>query len=180
MNLIRPILLALLLAAPAAAQEAEPQARFGSLRASEVNLRTGPGMRYPIDWRFQRRNLPVQVLRELDTWRQIRAADGTEGWVHQSMLSGRRTVLVVAADAPVRSDPRPDSRVRATAERGAIGFLQSCTADAAWCAVEFGGVQGWIARGDFWGVVAQGEEVPVTEPLPEGKAEPGAPQPEAG
>ncbi|MEX2644235.1 MAG: SH3 domain-containing protein [Acetobacterales bacterium] len=163
-------------------QAGEP--RFGSFRASEVNLRAGPGMRYPVEWTFLRRNLPVLVLRELDTWRQVRAADGTEGWVHQSMLSGRRSVMVTGDAAEVLADPEPGARAKARAEGGAIGFLRSCTAAADWCAVEFPGAEGWVARSSLWGVVTPGEPIPVTAPLPEGEppatGEPAEPAGEGG
>jgi len=32
--------------------------RFASLKADEVNVRTGPGPRYPVDWVFKSRNMP--------------------------------------------------------------------------------------------------------------------------
>ena len=35
-----------------------PLPRFVSLRAGEVNLRTGPGVQYPVDWVYLRKNLP--------------------------------------------------------------------------------------------------------------------------
>ncbi len=41
-----------------------PLPRFVSLRAAEVNMRIGPGVRYPIDWVYQRRNLPVEIVDE--------------------------------------------------------------------------------------------------------------------
>src|SRR3954468_76005 len=36
-----------------------PLPRFVSLRTDPVNLRVGPGMRYPVDWVYRRRHLPV-------------------------------------------------------------------------------------------------------------------------
>ena len=92
---------ALLLAAgPVVAQEAAPRAlpgvpvgtglpipRFAVLRSDEVNLRTGPGPRHPVDWVIRRRDLPVEITAEFDTWRRIRDIEGTEGWVHQSLLT---------------------------------------------------------------------------------------------
>jgi SH3-like domain-containing protein len=30
----------------------------------------------------------LKIIQEYDNWRQIRDADGTEGWVNQSLLSG--------------------------------------------------------------------------------------------
>ena len=72
--------------------------RFVSLRFDTVNLRAGPGTQYPIDWVYKRRGLPVEVIRDLDTWRQVRDRWGTVGWIHLSNLSGRRTVLIDPAN----------------------------------------------------------------------------------
>src|SRR5258708_28049028 len=80
--------------AEGAAANTGPLPRYLSLRSDEVNLRTGPGVRYPVDWVLQRRNMPVEVLAEFENWRKIRDWQGTEGWVHQSMLSGRRYAIV--------------------------------------------------------------------------------------
>ena len=44
-----------------------PLPRFVTLRATEVNLRTGPGVRYPIEWAFTRKGLPVEVFGEFET-----------------------------------------------------------------------------------------------------------------
>ena len=43
---------------------------------------------------FQRSGLPVEIVAEFDNWRRIRDAEGSEGWVLHSLLSGRRTALV--------------------------------------------------------------------------------------
>ncbi|MDH3739779.1 MAG: hypothetical protein OER92_11340, partial [Alphaproteobacteria bacterium] len=49
---------------PAAAQSETglPLPRFVSLRADAVNLRTGPGRRYPIDWVYTRSDLPIKIV----------------------------------------------------------------------------------------------------------------------
>ena len=70
--------------------------RFISLRADRVNMRTGPGGQYPIEWLYRRRSLPVEVIAEYKNWRKIRDWQGTQGWVHQSMLSRHRTIIVTA------------------------------------------------------------------------------------
>ena len=46
-----------------------PLPRFVSLRANEVNLRTGPGVQYPVDWVYLRQSLPVEIIAEYGTWR---------------------------------------------------------------------------------------------------------------
>ena len=55
-----------------------PIPRYVTLRAKEVNVRAGPGSRFPIEWVFQRPDLPVEIVTEFDTWRKVRDVDGTE------------------------------------------------------------------------------------------------------
>ena len=124
--------------------------RFVSLRADEVNMRTGPGMRYPIDWVYRRRDLPVEIIDEFDTWRRVRDAEGTAGWVHQSMLQGRRRVMVAAGDISLRRDPQDDSRPVALLQQGVIAELESCGGD--WCVLEIESLKGWVKRSEVWGV----------------------------
>src|SRR5579864_875220 len=64
-----------------------PIPRFASLRSDEVNVRTGPGTRYPVDWVFKRKGMPVEIVAEYENWRKIRDWQGASGWVHQSLLS---------------------------------------------------------------------------------------------
>lgn len=158
---------------PAVAEEAEvtkkrfqrpgqtglPLPRFVSLRSGEVNLRTGPGVRYPIDWVYKRRNLPVEIIDEFDTWRRIRDWQGTVGWVHQSMLQGRRSVLVTGRTRLLRRDPGDESPGLAHAQAGVIGDLKRCRSD--WCEVELEGYSGWLRTDEFYGIYPQ--EVPPHE-----------------
>ena len=63
-----------------------PVPRFVSLKSDKVNMRVGPGKKYAIDWRYERKGLPVEVIQEFDRWRKVRDADGTEGWVKSGYL----------------------------------------------------------------------------------------------
>ena len=127
--------------------------RFVSLRADEVNLRTGPGVRYPIDWVYARLGLPVQVVGEFEAWRQIRDSEGTTGWVHRTMLSGRRTAATNGDIDRLYREPSASAPVAAYVEAGIIGDLMACDGD--WCrlAIASHGVEGWIERRGLWGVL---------------------------
>jgi SH3-like domain-containing protein len=129
-----------------------PIPRFVSLRTDPINLRTGPGVRYPVDWVYLRRRLPVEVIAEFDTWRQIRDPDGAEGWVHQTMLSGRRTAVVMGASAVLRREGADAAATIANLEKGVIVSVQRCPASSAYCRVEASGIQGWLKRDQMWGV----------------------------
>ncbi|WP_083301910.1 SH3 domain-containing protein [Kozakia baliensis] len=101
-----------------------PLPRFAAMRADKVYMRKGPGQRYPIEWVYHRRGLPVEVEREFDVWRLIEDSDGTKGWVHQATLVGQRTFVIPGlppegnvskpGEAPVKSEDvigRADARV---------------------------------------------------------------------
>ncbi|ACI51760.1 protein of unknown function DUF1058 [Gluconacetobacter diazotrophicus PA1 5] len=93
-----------------------PLPRFAALRADEVNMRSGPGQRYPIAWVYHRRDLPVKIEREFDVWRLVEDSDGQKGWVHQATLVGART-FVVPGLPPV--DPASDAAAQGASAQGA-------------------------------------------------------------
>lgn len=126
-----------------------PLPRFASLRADEVNLRTGPGTRYPIEWVFVRENLPVEITAEFDVWRRVRDWEGSEGWVHKSTLSGKRSAIVIGETRPLRKEPLDDAAMVAAVEPGSVGILDSC--QKTWCKLKIGGYKGYMKKTDFWG-----------------------------
>ena len=112
------------LAAAAESEAGQKLPRFVSLRSDQVNLRVGPGENYPIEWVLTRKEMPVEIVREFENWRMIRDWQGTEGWVHERMLTGKRAVVVKGGirtlASPARSGvagrrPRRTRRRRAAA-----------------------------------------------------------------
>ncbi|HEY2891993.1 MAG TPA: SH3 domain-containing protein, partial [Dongiaceae bacterium] len=119
-------LVAILLPAPAAVardQSGLPVPRYVSLRSNQINLRSGPGMNFPIEWVYQRKHLPVEIIAEYDTWRKIRDWQGTVGWVHQSMLDGSRYVMITGSERLMHQDAADTSPVTARVEPGVIPSL---------------------------------------------------------
>lgn len=129
--------------------------RFVSLGSGKANARTGPGKRYPVRWTYVRDGLPVEIVGEFDVWRKVRDKDGEEGWVHKSLLSVDRTVIISTCSdgsgiVPLFRDASSESVVVAKAEKGAILDLETCV--NAWCQASFGGFDGWIERKFLWGI----------------------------
>ncbi|HEX9568125.1 MAG TPA: SH3 domain-containing protein [Rhodospirillales bacterium] len=145
-----------MLAAPAAIAASKssglPLPRFVSLRAGEVNLRTGPGVQYPVDWVYQRQHLPVEIIAEYGTWRKIRDWQGTQGWVHQSMVAPRRTFIATDEVRTIHRKSDPNSEPVARIEPGVVGRLLACPDLNGWCRVDVGGHEGWLRRVELWGV----------------------------
>lgn len=152
------VALALALGLPAAAADDPARAlpRFVSLGSNEVNARTGPGTQYPIEWRFTRRGMPVEMITQFGHWRKIRDWNGAEGWVHQGLVSNRRSIVVSGIVRTLRRRASDEADVVAQVEPGLIARLLEC--DPGWCRVEAQGYRGWLKRTEFWGVYP-GEKV---------------------
>ncbi len=137
-----------------------PIPRFVSITAARVNLRKGPGRQYPIAWILLRRHLPVEVIGEFEHWRRIRDRSGEVGWVHKSMLDGKRTGMVISDSKAGELVPAyaaaGSGKTVLMAEAGAIGEITHC--QDAWCAVRFERASGWMRRDNLWGVYP-GEEI---------------------
>ena len=149
---IGAVALSLLLAGAAGAAENNlPVPRFVTLRADEVYLRTGPGERYPIEWVYKRKGLPLEVVAEFDIWRKVRDWQGTEGWVHERMITGNRNVVVTGGLRTLHSGPDDASAAVARAEPGVVAHLLEC-GSGDWCRIEAQGIKGWLKRDEMWGV----------------------------
>lgn len=130
-----------------------PLPRFVSLKASEANVRRGPSLSHRIDWVFQRRQMPLQVVAEYGHWRRVIDRDGLGGWVHYTMLSGARTVIIDQDMLALRNRPNLDALENAKLERGVIARLGECDRD--WCWLTAGGYKGWAPKHVLWGVLAE-------------------------
>ena len=142
-------------AAQAADKSGEPIPRFVTLRADTVNLRAGPGSRYPIEYVYHRKGYPLEIIAEFDQWRQVRDWQGTEGWVHERMVTGARNVVVDGTQRILRTAADNKSAPVAKLDPGVIAHLLECR--DAWCRIEVrnGGsdVTGWLTRNEIWGVL---------------------------
>jgi SH3-like domain-containing protein len=152
-------LLAVLLMSPLApqAQAADrgsvtnlPLPRYVSIKSGEVNVRRGPSLTHRVDWVFTREDMPVEITAEHGHWRRVRDRDGAGGWVHYSLLSGTRTVIVDQDMLALHSRPDPAAPANAHLEQGVVARLDNCTPD--WCRLSAGGYRGWAPKTALWGV----------------------------
>lgn len=127
--------------------------RYVSLKSDIVYARSGPGKEYPIIYVYQRKNLPVEVVLEYAGWRKIRDQNGSEAWVHGTLLSGKRTAIITTKNNNVKIRKKPNGTAKATAlvEHNAIVGIEKCI-KGQWCKISSAGYKGWIPRKFLWGV----------------------------
>ena len=136
--------------------------RFVSVRSETTNVRVGPGTQYDVAWIYVKSDLPVEIVQEFDTWRKIRDLDGSEGWVHKSLLTGRRMAYVAPWNAeakiPLRARDQSQSRVRAWLTSNFLVRVENC--DGQYCAVNVtnsgtdgrSNYSGFVEQSILWGV----------------------------
>ncbi|MBX6327001.1 MAG: aspartyl-trna synthetase [Pseudolabrys sp.] len=131
-----------------------PVPRFVSLKADKVKVRRGPNLDQDVRWIYTRAGMPVEIIAEFDNWRRIRDWEGADGWVYHSLLSGKRTAVVVptlkSELVPLYERPDPRAAVVARLQAGVLGALKYCT--GTWCEFAGNGFDGWIRQERLWGV----------------------------
>lgn len=137
------------------AEDEEPQTeirkvpRFVSIRAKEINIRTGPGERYPIEWVMRAKGWPLQVIAEYENWRRIKDWEGNMGWVHRAMLSNQRAGVVQVEITTLRRMPSDEGTPLAHVKQGKHAEIKKCEKN--WCQVEFDDEAGWLPAKAIWG-----------------------------
>ncbi|MFZ5736540.1 SH3-like domain-containing protein [Rhodopseudomonas thermotolerans] len=133
-----------------------PVPRYVSLKSDHVNVRVGPTKDNDVAWVYTRAGLPVEVTAEFENWRRVRDSEGAEGWVYHSLLSGRRTAVVIMKDrdelAPLYESASSASAVVARLQAGVVAQVKRC--DMKWCRIVGNGFDGWIEKLQLWGVYA--------------------------
>ena len=148
--MIQSVLLLLALSIAALPASAAPVLRYVSQRTDRAYLREGPSYAHRVLWVYRHRGTPFAVTASYDVWRRVRAADGTTGWMSASMLSDRRTIVVIGKGrAQLRG---AGGKLVGLADPGAIANLKSCQLRV--CEISARGIDGRIDKSRIWGVGA--------------------------
>ncbi len=126
-----------------------PIPRFVSLKSSKVNMRRGPGKEFRIDWIYYRKDLPVKIILEYLAWRKIEDFEGYTGWVHASLLSGKKSLIVIQDKVPLRNKPLNNASSIAYLQKNLLVALKICKKK--WCQVEVDKYIGWVNKKLVWG-----------------------------
>jgi SH3-like domain-containing protein len=130
--------------------------RFVTTKSSEVNVRKGPGAKFPVEWIFVKKAEPLEVVEENEQWRFVRDVRGDVGWVHSSLLSKKRSVIInKESDCGLKKSPAYTSRTIANLSPGMRCALNKCKSD--WCKITCDNYTGWIEKKNIWGIFNSAE-----------------------
>lgn len=95
---------------------------------------------------------PVEIVVKLDKWSKVRDHGGDLAWVDNSFLVDRRLVVVSAATAEVRAQPRPVAAIAFEAQRGVVLEVTGPAAEGFLPVRHRDGQSGHIAISQVWGL----------------------------
>ena len=128
-----------------------PLPRFVAISGKLANMRTGPGLQYPITWVYKRPALPMEIIDEHGPWRRVRDSQGTEGWMHVKLFfPSKRFAIIRGKTRTLYKEKDRTSPILLTAEAGVTGELLEC--EGIWCRVNIEGRKAWVERRHLWGV----------------------------
>ena len=127
-----------------------PIPRYVSLKVNEANARRGPSLSHKIDWIYKRKNMPLEIYGEYENWRRVRDKKKKGRWVHYTLLSGIRYVLIKDELLEMRLLPSNEAQVIAKLPQHNIATLNKCNLD--WCKIVDDGYRGWVLKSGIWGV----------------------------
>jgi len=122
-----------------------------SLVDDKTNMRTGPGLEYPIDWIYLKEDYPLKVIAEYGNWRKIVDVDDSTGWIARHLLSLNRIGLIINGSQNLVKSPEERNIITVTAEQDVLGSIKQCQNN--WCEMDVGGFNGWIRNENIWGAL---------------------------
>ncbi|QXK92307.1 hypothetical protein HL033_02015 [Neoehrlichia mikurensis] len=121
---------------------------FSSLGFNKVDVRSGPGMEYPIKWIYVKKNLPVKVIGTFNIWKKIRDVEGGEGWVRSNVLKDQE-VVIITSDTFGYKSPNIQDRYIMKIDKFIVLNVIKCDND--WCYVKAEKHKSWVQKKFLWG-----------------------------
>ncbi|MEM9122994.1 MAG: SH3 domain-containing protein [Pseudomonadota bacterium] len=126
--------------------------RFVATKGAPVRLRKGPGFEFPVELEFLQPGTPVEIVWESQDWREVKFLDGAKGYVHKSLLSGKRRAVSLPPTQVITALPEDQARIIAVLEANVLVSVAAC--ETTWCEIRVKGKRGWVPKSSLYGVYA--------------------------
>ena len=125
--------------------------RFVSLKSNNANLRIGPSVNYPIEIKYVKKNLPIEVVEEFDVWRKVKDYDNNIGWLHKSLIKGDRFAIINQPyNENIQILNKPRGKIIGEIGKNNIVKIKKCLTD--WCKIKIKKKNGWVNKNNLWGI----------------------------
>ena len=125
--------------------------RFVSLKSNDSNLRVGSSINYPIKLKYIIPNTPVEIIDEYKDWRKIKDYEKNEGWMHKSLIKGKRFAIVSTLyQEGLQVFNMPKGKNIGKIGKKNVLEVKICLRN--WCKIKYEKNTGWVNKLNLWGV----------------------------
>lgn len=125
------------------------QAQMVSIAREEVNMRSGPGTRYPVIWELGR-GFPLKIIERKGKWIRVKDFEGDTGWVFRKLTDKTPNVVVKKKIVNIRKGPGRNYQIVGKAEYGSV--MKLIKKSKGWVNVKHSNkLTGWIKGNLVWG-----------------------------
>ncbi len=126
-----------------------------SVAQDNVNMRTGPGKKYKIQWKLSK-GYPLRVLKRKGNWYRVKDFENDIGWVYKTVVVKGKPHMIVKVHRKknkkvnIRSGPGTKNKIVGKAYYGVV--FETLKIKKGWVKVHHEkGVTGWVKRSLLWG-----------------------------
>ena len=123
--------------------------KYASIKKEKAYSRYNASFDAPLEFIYQKKNLPILIKNEHGNWREIRDIDTAETWIHVSMISNKRT-FINTKDQNLLKYKENNNIINAIVKKGVVGKIINC--DEIFCRVKIKNYRGWLIKKDLWGI----------------------------
>jgi len=152
--MIRKILLGVLFFVLITASSTLALAKMVSVVGDNVNLRSGPGTKYSVKWKYGG-GFPLKVLQEQGSWMKVEDFEGDTGWLYKKLTSRAGHMIVKVhknqdTKVNIRSGPGTRYKIVGKAYYGVV--FKTIKQQNGWAHIKHdSGLEGWVKRSLLWG-----------------------------
>lgn len=123
-------------------------AEYVSVKKDGVNIRSGPNTKSKVIWQVFE-SFPLEIIKRDGKWAQVVDFEGDKGWIYESLISSKKTVIVNVETANMRSGFSTDDPIVATVKKGVV--FEPLEMNGDWIKVRYKNeITGWMHNSLLW------------------------------
>jgi len=123
-------------------------AEYVSVKKDGVNIRSGPDTKHNVVWQVFE-SFPLEVIKREGKWAYVVDFEGDKGWIYETLISSRKTIIVNVDTANMRSGSSTEDAVIATVKKGVVFDVLEVKGE--WVKASYKNeITGWLHNSVFW------------------------------
>jgi SH3-like domain-containing protein len=123
-------------------------ADYVSVKKDAVNIRSGPNTNTKVIWQVFE-GFPLEVIKREGKWANVVDFEGDKGWIYETLISSKKTVIVNVETANLRSGSSTTDTIVATVKKGVVFEPLEMKGD--WMKIRYKDeITGWMHNSLLW------------------------------